>query len=37
MKNERIWIIDTTLRDGEQFPGLVFSIDEKIGNCFNAF
>ncbi len=27
---KNIWIIDSTLRDGEQTPGVVFSKDEKI-------
>jgi len=27
---ERVYIFDTTLRDGEQTPGIAFTIDEKI-------
>ena len=27
---ERVWIFDTTLRDGEQMPGVTYTIDEKI-------
>jgi len=30
MPNERIWIFDTTLRDGEQSPGAALSINEKL-------
>ncbi len=28
--NKNIWLIDSTLRDGEQSPGIVFSLDNKI-------
>ena len=30
IENNNIWIIDTTLRDGEQSPGVCFSADEKV-------
>jgi len=30
MDTERIWIFDTTLRDGEQSPGAALSINEKL-------
>jgi 2-isopropylmalate synthase len=30
MSTERIWIFDTTLRDGEQSPGAAMSIAEKL-------
>ncbi len=30
MANNRVIVFDTTLRDGEQTPGVSFSIDEKI-------
>ena len=37
MSKERLYIFDTTLRDGAQTQGVHFSIDEKtkIGNFFN--
>ncbi|MFA6009837.1 MAG: hypothetical protein WC799_07625 [Desulfobacteraceae bacterium] len=28
--HEPLWIIDSTLRDGEQSPGVVFSLEDKI-------
>lgn len=28
--NRRIWIVDTTLRDGEQAPGVVFHTQERL-------
>nr|MBC8498553.1 2-isopropylmalate synthase [Candidatus Bathyarchaeota archaeon] len=27
---EKVWIFDTTLRDGEQMPGVTYTIDEKV-------
>ena len=30
MKNDKIYIFDTTLRDGEQSPGFSMNIDEKL-------
>lgn len=30
MPNERVWIFDTTLRDGEQSPGVALTIVEKV-------
>ncbi len=27
---KKVWIFDTTLRDGEQMPGVTYTIDEKI-------
>ena len=28
--NRRIYLNDTTLRDGEQAPGVSFTVDEKV-------
>ena len=30
MKKDRIHLFDTTLRDGQQTPGIDFSVDDKI-------
>ena len=30
MRKERVYIFDTTLRDGEQAPGYSMNLDEKI-------
>jgi hypothetical protein len=27
---KKVWLLDTTLRDGEQMPGVTYTIDEKI-------
>ena len=27
---KKVWILDTTLRDGEQMPGVTYTIDEKV-------
>ena len=28
--SERVWVFDTTLRDGEQSPGCSMTLDEKL-------
>ena len=30
MARERIYLFDTTLRDGQQTPGIDFSVEDKI-------
>src|SRR5690606_1324073 len=30
MKRERLYLFDTTLRDGQQTPGIDFSVEDKI-------
>lgn len=30
MTRERIYLFDTTLRDGQQTPGIDFSVEDKI-------
>lgn len=30
MKNNQVWIFDTTLRDGEQSPGASMNVEEKV-------
>jgi 2-isopropylmalate synthase len=39
MTKERIYLFDTTLRDGQQTPGVDFSVDDKIAiaNMLDAF
>nr|WP_272211188.1 hypothetical protein [Marinicella sp. W31]MDC2877074.1 hypothetical protein [Marinicella sp. W31] len=29
-KRERVYLFDTTLRDGQQTPGIDFSVEDKI-------
>jgi 2-isopropylmalate synthase len=39
MKRERLYLFDTTLRDGQQTPGVDFSVEDKIAiaNMLDAF
>jgi 2-isopropylmalate synthase len=39
MKRERLYLFDTTLRDGQQTPGIDFSVEDKIAiaNMLDAF
>ena len=30
MTRERLYLFDTTLRDGQQTPGVTFSLDDKL-------
>ena len=33
MSNEKIYLFDTTLRDGNQTPGIDFTLDDKNNIC----
>ncbi len=39
MARERIYIYDTTLRDGQQTPGVDFSVEDKsrLSRCWKSW